>query len=105
MYGETPAPPAKEPGMPGSQRDPRTAQDPHIIVIDVRDAWLNSEWITDEQAKALLVYAVPYSWEQWAHILGTPEITVRVRARTASEYLAEWLNTPRGDRCRKRKPQ
>lgn len=89
---------AKEEGMPGSGADPRKAQDPHVMMIDVRRAWEQCEWLSNEHRQALLAFALVGTRELASFITGVPGTTLEGRREAGLELMTVWLNSTYADR-------
>lgn len=89
---------AKEEGMPGSGADPRKAQDPHVMMIDVRRAWDECEWLGDEHRQALLAFALVGTRELASFVTGVPGKTLEDRRERGLELMVIWLNSSYLDR-------
>lgn len=89
---------AKEEGMPGSGADPRKAQDPHVMMIDVRRAWEQCEWLSDDHRQALLAFAMVGTRELASLVAGVPGKTLEDRREAGLELMAVWLNSTYVDR-------
>lgn len=89
---------AKEEGMPGSGADPRKAQDPHVMMIDVRRAWEQCEWLSYDQRQALLAFAMVGTRELASLVTGVPEKTLENRREAGLELMTVWLNSTYVDR-------
>lgn len=89
---------AKEEGMPGSGADPRKAQDPHVMMIDVRRAWDECEWLSNEHRQALLAFALVGTRELASFVTGVPGTTLEDRREHGLELMAIWLNSTYLDR-------
>ena len=89
---------AKEEGMPGSGADPRKAQDPHVMMIDVRRAWEQCEWLSNEHRQALLAFALVGTRELASFITGVPGTTLEGRREAGLELMTVWLNSTYVDR-------
>ena len=89
---------AKEEGMPGSGADPRKAQDPHVMMIDVRRAWEQCEWLSYDHRQALLAFAMVGTRELASLVTGVPEKTLENRREAGLELMTVWLNSTYVDR-------
>lgn len=84
--------------MPGSGADPRKAQDPHVMMIDVRRAWEQCEWLSDDHRQALLAFAMVGTRELASLVAGVPGKTLEDRREAGLELMAVWLNSTYVDR-------
>ena len=82
----------REPGMPSSAGDPRRATMMNDAVADVRWAWRTCEWISDRQAKAVLLTVLPYRDADLAEILGVSGSNYSHLMNVGFRELANWLN-------------
>lgn len=89
---------AREEGMPGSGSDPRKAQDPHVMMIDVRRAWDECEWLSDEHRRALLAFALVGTRELASFVTGVPGTTLERHKEAGLELMVIWLNSTYLDR-------
>lgn len=89
---------AREEGMPGGGADPRKAQDPHVMMIDVRRAWEQCEWLSYDQRQALLAFAMVGTRELASLVTGVPEKTLENRREAGLELMTVWLNSTYVDR-------
>jgi len=89
---------AKEPGMPSSSSDPRKAQDPHVMMIDMRRAWDECEWLTRTQRRAIFAYAVCGTQEGAAELLGISRQSVSEAFERGLTLLVAFLNSTYVDR-------
>lgn len=84
--------------MPGSATDPRKAQDPHVMMIDVRRAWDGCDWLTHDQRVALLSIAMFGTSELASEMTGVPRRTLDERQEAGLKLLTAWLNSTIADR-------
>lgn len=84
--------------MPSGASDPRKAQDPHVMMIDVRRAWEQCDWLTLEHRRAVFAYSICGTRDAAAELLGTSGSTQSLRFERALELLAAWLNSTYVDR-------
>lgn len=89
---------AREQDMPRGASDPRRAQDPHVMMIDVRRAWEQCHWLSLEIRQAIFAYAVTDSQEEAAHLLGVHRTTISRRFEQGLELLQLFLNTTVAER-------
>ena len=90
---------AREEGMPGAGADPRKAQDPHVMMIDVRRAWEECEWLNYDQRQALLAFAMVGTRDLASRVTGVPPKTIEVRREAGLTLMVEWLNSTYVDRA------
>lgn len=90
---------AREEGMPGGGADPRKAQDGHVMMIDVRRAWDDCEWLSYDQRQALLAFALVGTRALASFITRVPEKTVEARREAGLVLMVEWLNSTYVDRA------
>ena len=89
---------AKEEGMPGSGADPRKAQDAHVMMIDVRRAWEQCEYLSDDHRRALLAFALVGTRELASFVTDVPGTTLERHKEAGLELMAIWLNSTYLDR-------
>lgn len=89
---------AREPGMPSSAADPRKAQDPHVMMIDVKRAWDDCTWLSLNERRAVFAYAICGTQDAAAALLGTTQSTISVRCERALTLLTTFLNSTVADR-------
>lgn len=89
---------AREPGMPSGASDPRKAQDPHVMMIDVRRAWEQCEWLSRDERRAVFAYAICGTRDAAAELLGTSGSTQSLRFERALDFLCTFLNSTVADR-------
>lgn len=90
---------AREEGMPGAGADPRKAQDPHVMMIDVRRAWEECEWLSYDQRQALLAFAMVGTRDLASLVTGVPSKTIEGRREAGLTLMVEWLNSTYADRA------
>lgn len=95
---ETPPQPEREAGMPGKAKDPRTANDPIIYMIDIRRAWEHCEWLSYEQRQAILAYALCGTYRAASFFTDVPIMTLQGRAEAGLELMSQWLGTTQVER-------
>lgn len=95
---ETPPQPEREAGMPGKAKDPRTANDPIIYMIDIRRAWERCEWLSYEQRQAVLAYALCGTHEAASFFTDVPARTLEYRVDAGLELMSQWLGTTQVER-------
>lgn len=88
----------REAGMPGSATDPRKAQDPHVMMIDVRRAWDGCTWLTHDQRVALLSIAMFGGSELAGAMVQVPRQTLDERQEAGLKLMTSWLNSTIADR-------
>lgn len=91
---------AKEEGMPGSGgSDPRKAQDPQVMMIDMRRAWEQCSWLSRDQRQAVLAFAMVGTRALASFVTGVPERTIEHRREAGLALMVEWLNSTYVDRA------
>lgn len=90
---------AREEGMPGGGADPRKAQDPHVMMIDVRRAWDECEYLNDEHRQALLAFALVGTRKLASFVTGVPEGKLERYRESGLELMLIWLNSTYADRA------
>lgn len=89
---------AREPGMPSSSSDPRKAQDPHVMMIDVRRAWDLCDWLSLDERRAVFAYSICGTQRAAAELLGVSHTTVSLRFEKGLDLLYTFLNSTIADR-------
>lgn len=84
--------------MPSGASDPRKAQDPHVMMIDVRRAWEGCDWLTLEQRRVVFAYSICGTQRAAATLLGISQSQVSVLFERALDLLVAWLNSTYVDR-------
>lgn len=89
---------ARELGMPSGASDPRKAQDPHVMMIDVRRAWEQCEWLSRDERRAVFAYSICGTQRAAAELLGVSQDTISRRFESALDFLCTFLNSTVADR-------
>ena len=89
---------SREPGMPSGSSDPRKAQNPHVMMIDVRRAWEQCEWLTLDERRAVFAYSICGSQDAAAELLGVSQNTISRRYEKSLDLLVTFLNSTIADR-------
>lgn len=89
---------ARESGMPSGSSDPRKAQNPHVMMIDVRRAWEQCDWLSLDERRAVFAYSICGTRDAAAALLGTSGSTQSARFEKALDLLATFLNSTIADR-------
>lgn len=84
---------AKEEGMPGAGADPRKAQDPHVMMIDVRRAWRECDWLTYDQRVALLSVSMFGTSALASEMTGVLQRTLDRRQDAGLTAMVAWMNS------------
>lgn len=90
---------AREEGMPGGGADPRKAQDGHVMMIDVRRAWDDCEWLSYDQRQALLAFALVGTRALASFVTGVSERAIEHRREAGLALMVEWMNSTYVDRA------
>ena len=90
---------AREEGMPGSGgADPRKASDGDVMMIDVRRAWEECEYLDDDHRQAILAFAMVGTKPLASLVTGVDEGELSRRREEGLELMAIWLNSTYLDR-------
>lgn len=84
--------------MPSGSSDPRKAQNPHVMMIDVRRAWEQCEWLTLDERRAVFAYSICGSQDAAAELLGVSQNTISRRYEKVLDLLVTFLNSTIADR-------
>lgn len=90
---------ARESDMPRGASDPRKAQDPHVMMIDVRRAWEQCHWLSLEIRQAMFAYSILDSTEKAAVLLGVHRDTISRRFEQGLDLLKLFLDTTVAERA------
>lgn len=94
MEGCTMPAPEREPGMPGTARDPRTADNAFILMMDIRRAWDHCEWLDDSLRAAMLSMALSDGNAVLAGAwTGFYRESVSAMAERGYELMSLWINS------------
>lgn len=97
----------KEAGMPGGTVDPRKSINPLVMMIDLRIAWEECDWLTHDQRQAMLAVSMLGSPRIAAEFVYLDEQGKEVRRTQGEldrlldqgvELLTIWLNSTWVDR-------
>lgn len=89
---------ARESGMPSGSSDPRKAQDPQVMMIDVRRAWDLCDWLSLDERRAIFAYSICGTRDAAAELLGVSGRTQSVRYEKGLDLLFTFLNSTVADR-------